>query len=121
MGNIQNLDVQIPHEIIQYVMPRRGTENLAGRRDGRQRKEQRASANPAGSTRIAVTTGTERTSRTLTDTGPDMGCTSPTAPLVDTGFGTTRGTSRPPSMHTRQGTDTRGRTDNGPIPYRWRY
>ena len=49
MGNIQNLDVQIPHEIIQYVMPRRGTENLAGRQDGRQRKEQRASANPAGS------------------------------------------------------------------------
>lgn len=51
----------------------------------------------------------EGTSRTLMDTGPDMGCTSPTAPLVDMGCGTTRGTSLPPFMHTRQGTDTRGR------------
>ncbi len=44
------------------------------------------------------------------------GCTSPTAPLVDMGCGATHGTSRPPSMHTRQGTATRDRgglTDTG--------
>ena len=34
---------------VTQTMPGRGIENLAGRQNGRQRKKQRASANPAGS------------------------------------------------------------------------